>query len=283
MTATLLLRLEGPQQSWGSRSHFHDRDTSPHPTKSAVIGLLAAADGHDREERRPNGEDFLPLHTLAALRFGVRTDRPGSPHCDFQTAGGGRYPLRPRDLITDPRRAARTEMAAAGTTFTQQAGEGLHDWYGAPKNIAPHPETGTLTAGNLRRQPVTSTRWYLADAAFLAAVQSDDTPLLRRLAARLDHPRNLLWLGRKPYAPTADINAGVHRGTLEDVLHRTAPLPRAHHPLTAWLETPPGTPHATMVNDQPLSFSPRHRAHGPRWEQRTTITPHAPTITWERT
>ncbi|MEV4868576.1 type I-E CRISPR-associated protein Cas5/CasD [Streptomyces syringium] len=282
MTATLLLRLEGPQQSWGNSSHFHERDTSTHPTKSAVIGLLAAADGHDRDERRPHGEDFLPLETLADLRFGVRADRPGSPQSDFQTAGGGRYPLRPRDLITDPRRAARAALtpATASTTFTHQTSESLHHWYGAPKNIAPHPETGTLTAGNLRRQPATGTRWYLADAAFLAAVQSDNTTLLHRLAARLDQPRNLLWLGRKPYAPTTDLNAGVHRGTLEEVLARAAPLPRAQQPLTAWLETPPHAPGASPVHDQPLSFARRDRSHGYRWEQRTTITVHAPTITW---
>ncbi|MDW8358926.1 CRISPR-associated protein Cas5, partial [Thermus sp.] len=39
---TLLLRLQGPMQAWGTRSRFDQRDTWPYPTKSGVLGLLAA-------------------------------------------------------------------------------------------------------------------------------------------------------------------------------------------------------------------------------------------------
>lgn len=46
---TLLLRLVGPMQSWGTTSRFDQRDTGKDPSKSGVIGLLAAAMGIDRE------------------------------------------------------------------------------------------------------------------------------------------------------------------------------------------------------------------------------------------
>lgn len=77
---TLLLRLVGPMQSWGTTSRFDQRDTGKEPSKSGVIGLLAAAMGIDRE----NWPDLEPLTRLA---LGVRHDRPGVPKRDYQTAG----------------------------------------------------------------------------------------------------------------------------------------------------------------------------------------------------
>ena len=77
---TLLLRLVGPMQSWGTTSRFDQRDTGKEPSKSGVIGLLAAALGIDRE----NWTDMEPLTRLS---MGVRHDRPGMPKRDYQTAG----------------------------------------------------------------------------------------------------------------------------------------------------------------------------------------------------
>lgn len=77
--ATLLLRLVGPMQSWGTTSRFDERDTGKEPTKSGVLGLVAAALGIDRE----NWTDLKPL---CPLRMGVRHDRPGVPKRDYQTA-----------------------------------------------------------------------------------------------------------------------------------------------------------------------------------------------------
>jgi CRISPR system Cascade subunit CasD len=78
---TLLLRLSGPMQSWGTTSRFDQRDTGREPSKSGVIGLLAAAMGIDRD----NWTDLKPL---TELRMGVRHDRPGVVRMDYQTAGG---------------------------------------------------------------------------------------------------------------------------------------------------------------------------------------------------
>lgn len=77
--ATLLLRLQGPMQSWGTTSRFDERDTQLEPSKSGVLGLLCAALGRDRSE---------PVQDLAALRMGVRVDREGVPMRDYQTATG---------------------------------------------------------------------------------------------------------------------------------------------------------------------------------------------------
>ena len=77
--ATLLLRLAAPLQSWGMDSKFETRKTGREPTKSGVVGLLAAACGIGREE--PGR-----LEPLNALRFGVRVDQEGTLLVDYHTA-----------------------------------------------------------------------------------------------------------------------------------------------------------------------------------------------------
>lgn len=79
MATTLLLRLEGPMQSWGTTSRFDERDTQLEPSKSGVLGLICAALGRDRQE---------PIDDLAALRMGVRVEREGALMRDYQTATG---------------------------------------------------------------------------------------------------------------------------------------------------------------------------------------------------
>lgn len=87
---TLLLRLEGPMQSWGTTSRFTERDTGFEPSKSGVIGLLCAALGKPRHEIPEHVGRWPSLKELCELRMGVRIDRPGKVGVDFQTAGGGR-------------------------------------------------------------------------------------------------------------------------------------------------------------------------------------------------
>lgn len=76
---TLLLRLAGPMQSWGTTSRFDQRDTGKEPSKSGIIGLLAAALGIDRG-------NWIDLEPLTQQTMGVRHDRPGVLKRDYQTA-----------------------------------------------------------------------------------------------------------------------------------------------------------------------------------------------------
>ncbi len=79
--STLLLRLAGPMQSWGTQSRFDDRDTGLEPSKSGVMGLLCAALGRPRSQT---------VEDLVSLRMGVRVDLEGSLMMDYHTVGGGR-------------------------------------------------------------------------------------------------------------------------------------------------------------------------------------------------
>lgn len=76
---TMLLRLAGPLQSWGVESKFETRRTQSYPTKSGVIGLLAAALGYPRD---------APLERLNTLNFGVRVDQEGELLSDYHMAKG---------------------------------------------------------------------------------------------------------------------------------------------------------------------------------------------------
>ena len=87
-TATLLLRLAGPMQSWGSQSRFDQRDTEREPTKSGVLGLVCAALGKPRDDR---AGPWPRLAELVALRMGIRVLREGAMKLDYQTAGGGAF------------------------------------------------------------------------------------------------------------------------------------------------------------------------------------------------
>jgi CRISPR system Cascade subunit CasD len=95
-TRVLALQLAGPLQSWGVAGRFARRTTASAPTKSGVLGLLAAALGRARD---------ADLSDLAALRFGVRIDQPGTRVRDFQTAHhattGRSMPLSERYYLAD--------------------------------------------------------------------------------------------------------------------------------------------------------------------------------------
>lgn len=93
---TLLLRLGAPLQSWGTSSRFVRRNTDRAPSRSGILGLLAAAQGRRRTD---------PLEELLDLRIGVRIDQPGHLERDFQTArsrdGSVSMPLSYRFYLAD--------------------------------------------------------------------------------------------------------------------------------------------------------------------------------------
>lgn len=74
--STLLLRLAGPLQSWGYDSKFETRRAGREPSKSGVIGIVAAALGRRRDES---------LDDLVSLKFGVRVDKEGELIHDYHT------------------------------------------------------------------------------------------------------------------------------------------------------------------------------------------------------
>lgn len=75
--ACLALLLDAPLQSWGHTSRFERRTTALHPTRSGVLGLVAAALGIDKH----SPDEVAQLARLAPLRVSTytlpRRDRHG--------------------------------------------------------------------------------------------------------------------------------------------------------------------------------------------------------------
>jgi len=80
MTDYLLFRLYGPMAAWGDIAVGEFRPSFSHPSKSAVLGLAAAALGIRRDEET--------VHQAMATSYGfaVRVEAAGSPIRDYHTA-----------------------------------------------------------------------------------------------------------------------------------------------------------------------------------------------------
>jgi CRISPR system Cascade subunit CasD len=78
MNDYLIFRLYGALASWGDIAVGVVRSSYRYPSKSAVIGLIAAALGVERDEHDKQTE-------LAKLIFSVRVDVAGSPIEDYHT------------------------------------------------------------------------------------------------------------------------------------------------------------------------------------------------------
>jgi CRISPR system Cascade subunit CasD len=77
--STVLIRLAGPVQGWGAaHAAFEQRPRSPYPTKSALVGMIAACLGRGRAD---------PIEDLAGCVLAVRTDQSGQSLRDYQTIG----------------------------------------------------------------------------------------------------------------------------------------------------------------------------------------------------
>jgi CRISPR system Cascade subunit CasD len=74
---TLTIRLTAPLQSYGNEATFDRRTSGDYPSKSAIIGMIAAALGYSRNDKR--------IQELNKLQFAVRIDQPGKTLTDFQT------------------------------------------------------------------------------------------------------------------------------------------------------------------------------------------------------
>lgn len=117
--SVLTLRLAGPLQSWGSSSRFTRRATETMPTKSGIIGLLAAAQGRRRSDE---------IEDLLHLELAVRTEQQGVLLRDFHTAHhlvkGTSMPLTDRFYWSD---AVFTAHIGGPRPVLEGLGEALRD------------------------------------------------------------------------------------------------------------------------------------------------------------
>lgn len=213
----LVMQLAGPLQSWGSSARFARRTTEPAPTKSGVVGLLAAALGRDRRH---------DLTDLAALRFGVRIDQRGTLLRDYQTAHhfdtGVSMPVSERFYLAD------AVFVAAVEADDEELVERLHAALRQPRFL---PYLGRRSCPPARP---------------LDLGLRHDTTLLQALKSERWHAAG--WYQRRRTEPEVDLEVQVEAATRGeptgslrdqplsfDPAHRRYGLRRLH---TTWVRVP---------------------------------------------
>ncbi len=259
---TVGIRLQGIMQSWANGARGAIRPTHTRPTKAGVIGLIANALGRDFAD---------PIDDLAALRFGVRIDEPGRLETDYHTTGNGQYYVLPRELASAPSWWGDTSKTADPSD---------PNWmnYAPPRAVSDGKNGDESTSlSSSKGNPNITTDQYLADASFLAAVQTSDQELAERIAAALAAPARAIFLGRKAYGPSAPLLEALAAGTIEDLfagsaaaaLASAATDPTRAGVVEIYIEPGEGQD-GVVVHDQPITFNGPTR-HGARLETRYTL------------
>lgn len=242
--SVLLLLLAGPLQAWGSTARFTRRTTENAPTKSGVLGLLAAAQGRSRE---------ADLTDLALLGFGVRVDQPGTRLRDFQTAhhaGSGKaMPLSERFYLADAVFVAAVEGETKLITALYEAvSEPVYLPYLGRRSCPPS-------------EPLTKLGPPLKDVGLEQAL------------------REATWQAAEWHRDGRRNAAGTRAGAPSGSRAATRNAPED---LALLLDCPAGQDPDITLRDLPLSFDPRHRRYGLRGVRTTSSPavppPHDPTL-----
>jgi CRISPR system Cascade subunit CasD len=232
--AGLLLRLAGVLSSYGTDTAFTRRDTQPHPTRSALIGMFAAAAGRPRHQALdPLDLPGNPRYTDLSLT--IRADTPGTPHTDFHTTGGAR---------------SRHEQLRTSKGGRRQEGKTTH------VSRRHYLADACFTV---------AVQGPAALIAYLAHTLEHPVfaPYLGRRACVLDEPLVLTPPLADPLAHLlqhAPLTLPVPPDPDEDCI-----------PVTFWWDTPPANPTAHReLADDPVDFTPHRRRYTVRSRWSTT-------------
>lgn len=234
--ASVAIALQGPMQSYSTSTHERQKSTSNAPTKSAVLGLVAACLGRLRAQR---------MDDLHALRCHVRIDQPGHIFSDFQTSTGG---VRANGEILSTPNLLRREYIASGAFLVILNGD---------RDLI---EQISAALHNPTFQPYLGTRTCLPGRPLHVAPVSDAPPeeLLASLPllAGPPGPRDALLEDRAGptvvYDSSPDAPGALTRRYLRRRIRRTVVHPPEGAPLMA-----PPAPEQPDPNVIPASRPPR--------------------------
>lgn len=117
-------------------------------------------------------------------------------------------------------------------------------------------------------------RYYLSDAVFLVAIESDDTELLNKIESALQRPVYPLFLGRRSCPPTLPVVYGMRDNELTEVLRNEPPLIQDSKNKSARRIVYDTLSDGTVVRDCPVSFSQLHRQYGFRMKKEEILMPY---------
>lgn len=244
----LAFYIDAPLQSWGASSKFQYRETGSFPTKSALVGLVAAALGIDKH-RPDEAMRLRPLATLAAtfVRIEKQQFSPAkkpilnSRLIDFHTIGGG---------------------------YDKNASS-------AEKNSIPVKASGAPFGTVITR------RSYLCDTAFAAILQGDEA-ILAEVQAALLNPVWGIWFGRKtclPASPLSPLIADSRQAALDallEMLPDSSPMPLDQFEYQEEVRAETPVKGIFYQSDQPVAFG-QHHGPVPAPYRSRAIVQHRPT------
>ncbi|MEU6284805.1 type I-E CRISPR-associated protein Cas5/CasD [Streptomyces sp. NPDC047028] len=176
-----------------------------------------------------------------------------------------------RDTLPFPSRSALTGLLAAAlgrqrhhslddlnlsiTVRADRPGNHLRDFHTVGGGLA--GDRTVVTADGKRRDSdtstLTSTRWYLQDAAFTVALTlPDHAQPPTAWANALQFPRWPLYLGRRSCPPAGPLLLGRSTDALHDLFHLPLALPAPRTAATHGNDSEHGTIPVLFLSDQPL-------------------------------
>lgn len=203
MSNTLLLRLAGPMQSFGTAGSVVLRPTAAIPTFTAVTGLIAAAFGVDRSDWR-NPTRGSTADRIRHAELHCRIDSTGIVESDYHTV----------NKATPAASLARLRAFTMYGTPVKASSAGAFSATDAAGFVSTNGDASIRTDG----EAVLTEREYLAGAEFLITVEHDDEDFLTLMSHRVLEPTFMTYLGRKAYAPSFPFHLGLREGTWRDVL-----------------------------------------------------------------
>lgn len=190
----LVFQLYGPFVSWGDIAVGEERPSALFPSKSAIIGILAAAQGVKRPDTARDDEerkDCENKHIQMSKGYGiaVKIDAGGVPLFDYHTTEvpSGRGFTSRHDEIVEINRQKHSKTKFKGT--------------------------------------ILSRREYRQDAYYTVAVWArPEAPIqLNELYGNLLEPEYMLYLGRKACPPALPLNPRiVSTSSFEEALDQEA-------------------------------------------------------------
>ncbi|MBF0368986.1 MAG: type I-E CRISPR-associated protein Cas5/CasD [Magnetococcales bacterium] len=165
----LLFRLYAPLSAWGVTAVGENRHVQAHPSRSALLGLMAAALGLTREEKTAQQQ------LDSELGFAIALERAGTHLSDYHTA-----------------QAPKAKDIKKGRPASR-----YHELTAAPR----HELTTILSKRDYRQDMVARV------AVWNRSSQPDYS--LKRLLEALEHPVFTLYLGRKSCPPSLPLEGRV--------------------------------------------------------------------------
>lgn len=216
----LALYLKAPLQSWGVGAKFGSRPTMSFPSRSGIVGLLAAASGIDR-----TNDDWLVRVNGLKIQIAVYSgahDSDGLRIVDYHTVGGGndesRNPWNRRMAVAKANGGVKTELTRR--EYLQDA------------------SFGVVVSGE----------------------GEEPSELVEELAAAVRNPVWGIWLGRKSCVPTEPVFAGVFDDAESALVALSGRAKASGRALSMVVrEVAPGEGEENLL-DVPISFARREFA-----------------------